>query len=87
MEKREIIIVETITVKNFPDEFSAIYESKGVWNEVKNFFLEVDENTTKWVSENEFRCSGYMKLFAFLMPGLFKKESLKYLKYFAENNN
>ena len=27
--------METITVKNFPDEFSAIYEAKGVWNEVK----------------------------------------------------
>ena len=66
MGKREVIMVETITVRNFPDEFSAIYEAKGVWNEVKNYFHEVDENTTKWVSENEFRCSGHMKLFAFL---------------------
>ena len=84
MEKREIIIVETITVKNFPDEFSAIYETKGVWNEVKNYFHEVDENTTKWVSENEFRCSGFMKLFALLLPGSFKEETMKYLNYFKE---
>ena len=84
MGKREIKMVETITVSNFPEEFSAIYEAKGVWNEVKNYFQEVDENTTKWVSENEFRCSGFMKLFAFLLPGSFKKESMKYLKYFKE---
>ena len=28
--KREIEMVETITVKNLPDEFSAIYEANGV---------------------------------------------------------
>ena len=82
--KREIEMVETITVKNLPDEFSGIYEAKGVWNEVKNFFYEVDENTTKWVSENEFRCSGFMKIIAFFMPGSFKKETMKYLEYFKE---
>ncbi len=84
MGKREIKMVETITVRNFPDEFSGIYEAKGVWNEVKNYFQEVDENTTKLVSENEFRCSGFMKLFALLLPGSFKKETMKYLKYFKE---
>ena len=84
MGKREVKMVETITVRNFPDEFSAIYEAKGVWNEVKNYFHEVDENTTKWVGENEFRCNGFMKLFALLLPGSFKKETMKYLKYFKE---
>ena len=82
--KREIEMVETITVKNLPDEFSGIYEAKGVWNEVKNYFYEVDKNTTKWVSENEFRCSGFMKIIAFFMPGSFKKETMKYLEYFKE---
>ena len=84
MGKREIEMVETITVKNLPDEFSGIYEAKGVWNEVKNYFYEVDKNTTKWVSENEFRCSGFMKIIAFFMPGSFKKETMKYLEYFKE---
>jgi hypothetical protein len=90
MGKRDIEMIETITVKNLPDEFSGTYEAKGVWNEVKNFFYEVDEQTTKWVSENEFRCSGFMKIFIFLMPGSFKKETQKYLeqfKVFAEGNS
>ena len=82
--KREIEMVETITVKNLPDEFSGIYEAKGVRNEVKNYFYEVNKNTTKWVSENEFRCSGLMKIIAFFMPGSFKKETMKYLEYFKE---
>ncbi len=84
MGNREIEMIETITVKNLPKEFSGTYEAKGVWNEVKNFFYELDENSTKWVSENEFRCSGFMKIFAFLMPGSFKKETAKYLDQFKE---
>ena len=84
MGNREIEMIETITVKNLPDEFSGTYEAKGVWNEVKNYFHEMDENTTKWVSKNEFRCSGFMKVFAFFMPGSFKKETLKYLQQFKE---
>jgi len=84
MGKREIEMVETITVKNLPDEFSGIYEAKGVRNEVKNYFYKVDKNTNKWVSENEFRCSGFIKIIAFFMPGSFKKETMKYLEYFKE---
>ena len=84
MGKREIEMVETITVKNLPDEFSGIYEAKGVRNDVKNYFYKVDKNTTKWVSENEFRCSGFMKIIAFFMPGSSKKETMKYLEYFKE---
>ena len=80
MGRREIEMIETITVKNFPDEFSGTYEAKGVWDEVKNYFHELNENTTKWVSENEFRCSGFMKIFILLMPGSFKKETQKYLE-------
>ena len=32
MGKREIEMIETITVRNFPDEFSGTYEAKGVFN-------------------------------------------------------
>jgi len=82
MGKREIVMIETITVNKLPDEFSGTYEAKGVWNEVQNYFIEVDENVTKWKSVNEFEFSGFMKVMAFLMPGMFKKESCKYLKNF-----
>lgn len=82
MGKREIEMIETITARNLPDEFSGIYEAKGVWNENKNYFSEVDENTTKWTSEVDFQFSGFMKLIGMLMPGSFKKESCKYMENF-----
>lgn len=87
MGKREVEMTETITVKDLPREFSGTYEAKGVWNEVKNYFEVIDENTTRWRSVCHFEFSGFMKIMAFFMPGAFKKQSQKYLdqfKAFAE---
>lgn len=84
MGKREIEMIETITVRNLPHEFSGTYEAKGVWNEAKNFFIPLDEHRTLYKCENEFRFSGFMKIIGFLMPGAFKKESMKYLVQFKE---
>ncbi len=88
MGKREVEMVETITKKNLPEEFNFTYEAKGVWNEMKNSFIEVGPSETKWISHSEFRFSGFMKLIAFLMPGSFKKQSqlaLDRFKAFAES--
>lgn len=83
MGKREVILIETILKRNMPHEFHATYDAKGVHNIQKNYFKAIDENTTKWISESEFQFNGvFMKLMAFFMPGIFKKQSLKYLKDF-----
>ena len=87
MGSREIEMIETITVRNLPEEFSGTYEAKGVWNEVRNLFSE-KEGKTLWVSHNEFRCTGFMWFIALIFPGTFRKQSQKYLddfKKFAEN--
>jgi len=84
MGKREIKMIETILIRKLPDEFTGTYEAKGVWNRVKNTFTEPSDGTTIWVSENEFKFKGFMKLMAALMPGTFKKQSYKYLEYFKE---
>lgn len=87
MGSREIEMIETITVRNLPAEFSGTYEAKGVFNIVSNKFQSVGENKTRYISEQEFQFSGFMKLIGFLMPGTFKKQSMKYLqdfKNFAE---
>lgn len=86
--KRDIEMVETITRRNLPDEFSGTYETKGVKNWINNRFEETPDGSTRWISENEFRFTGYMKLFGFFMPGAFKKQSYQYMtlfKKFAEN--
>jgi len=88
MGKRNVVLVETILKNNFPEEFHATYDAKGVHNVQRNYFHEVNANKTKWVSESEFEFAGFgMKLMGFLMPGAFKKQSMKYLidfKNFAE---
>ena len=88
MGKREFTMVETILKQNFPDELHTTYDTEGVVNIQHNFF-EDKEGKTIWKSDNEFKFSGLgMKLMGFLMPGAFKKQSMKYLedfKSFAEN--
>lgn len=89
MGKRRIEMIETIEKRNLPDEFSGTYEAKGVFNRVVNRFIPVSENKTRYVAENEFQFSGFMKIMGWIMPGAFKKQSQKYLdmfKEFAENH-
>ncbi len=85
--KREIEMIETITVRNLPEEFTGTYEAKGVFNVVKNSFTELSGKRTHYATENEFRFTGIMRLIAPLMKGAFKKQSLKYqndFRRFAE---
>jgi carbon monoxide dehydrogenase subunit G len=84
MGKREIEMVGTITTRNLPDEFSGTYEAKGVFNIVKNKFIATGENKTNYIAEHEFQFSGMMTLMGALMPGAFKKQSMKYLEKFKE---
>jgi uncharacterized membrane protein len=89
MGKRNIEMIETVTVRNLPHEFSGTYEAEGVMNVVKNYFKPLPGNKTSYITEQEFQFKGFMKFIALLMPGAFKKQSMKYLsnfKNFAENN-
>lgn len=89
MGKREMEMIETITTRNLPHEFSGTYETNGVFNTVKNKFSKVSETRTKYITENEFQFKGFMKILAFLMPGAFKNQSMKFMqafKAFAEKS-
>ncbi len=89
MGKRELVLIETILKNKLPDEWHATYDTKGAHNIQKNYFIDLEDGRTKWRSESEFQLSGFMmKLMAFLMPGAFKKQSMKYatdFKAFVEN--
>lgn len=82
MGNREIEMIETVTVRNLPQEFSGTYEADGVFNIVKNYFVPIDENRTKYISEQEFQFKGFMKIMGWLMPGMFKKQSQVFLENF-----
>ena len=81
-------MIETVTKNELPNEMSGTYETKGVFNIISNRFEEVSEKQTRWVSENEFQFSGFMKLMGIFMKGAFPKQTLKFMtqfKTFAEN--
>jgi len=89
MGKREMTLIETIITNDFPHAIHASYDTKGVHNIQKNFFDELDTDKTRWRSESEFKFNSFgMKVMGFLLPGMFKKQSKKYMedfKNFAEN--
>lgn len=82
MGKREIEMIETITENGLPSSMSSTYETKGVFNIISNRFEEISEKQTRWVSENEFQFSGFMKLMGIFMKSAFPKQTLKFMQQF-----
>ncbi|WP_103864335.1 SRPBCC family protein [Aquimarina sp. I32.4] len=88
MGKRKIEMVETITLLDLPAAIHLTFDAKNIYNIQENYFEELVNGHTKWISKNEFKFSGFMKIMGFLMPGAFKKQSYSYMKdfkAFAEN--
>ncbi len=84
MGKREVDIIETITVRNLPYELSASYEAKGIYHEGKNYFTPLGGHKTLYKTTNSYEMTGFWKLMGILMPWYFKKESMKYMLRFKE---
>lgn len=82
MGKRRMEMIETITVRDLPKEFSGTYDAPGVHNIVINRFQAQADGTTLYIVDNTFHFKGFMKVIGFLMPGAFKKQSYKYLEQF-----
>jgi carbon monoxide dehydrogenase subunit G len=72
MGKREIEMIETVIARDLPSNFSGTYEANGVKNIVRNEFIPIDENNTRYITHQEFQFSGFMKLMGWFMPGAFK---------------
>ena len=87
--KRKMELIETILVKNLPEEFSGTYEHKHMDNSVKCNFIALSESKTRldyYVDYIKYKAF-IPKLMAFLMPGMAKKYTQKWLdqfKAFAE---
>jgi hypothetical protein len=87
MGNRRIEIVETVARRALPDEYDAIFETKGMWNLERNRFIADGSARTRWIATSEFRMTGFMRLLGLLMPGAFRKQSQQHLedfKAFAE---
>jgi uncharacterized membrane protein len=87
VKNRELVLLETILENNLPRNMKMSYETDGVLNIANNRFESINENRTKFISEQEFQMKGKMKIIAFLMARAFKKHTRKNLndfKTFAE---
>lgn len=81
--KRKMEITETITKRNFPKEFHAIYNTKGMHNIQQNFFRVTQKKYTEWLCESEFLpTTFFMRVMLLVMPNAFKKQTLKYMTSF-----
>jgi len=79
---RKVDMVETVIVRNFPDEFSALCEAKNVKDWAVNRLCEVEGGKTRWVMDNEFKMGGLMAIAALFMRATFPKQTLKDMKRF-----
>jgi hypothetical protein len=82
-------MLETITSRNKPEEFSGTYEMKGTKNIIKNRFTDLGEGKTKWELESEFEFGGIFKLISPFMKGMIVKRTktdMSRFKDFVEGN-
>ena len=86
--KGDLVMTESITQRNLPDEFHLSYIARGVFNEVYNYFSEPEPGITLWKMKNIFRFRGTM---AFMIPFMKKAFiqnthlSMERFKAFAES--
>jgi len=81
--KRKFELIETITKRDFPDEFHGTYSTEAMHNIQENYFEDTINGHTKWISVSEFKPTNFtMRAMIFLMPRAFKKQSKTYMKDF-----
>jgi len=81
---KKMQISETILEQNLPGQIKFAFQSPMGYNEVEMLFEQLSDNSVKQTNNTYFELKGFMKVFGFLMKGMFKKQSLKYLTAFKE---
>ena len=84
---KEMKISETILEENLPEQIKFGYQSSMGYNEVEMMFEETPDGNTKQINNSYFELKGFMKVMGFLMKGMFKKQTMKFLtgfKVYAE---
>lgn len=86
---KRIEMQEKILENDLPFSYKASYEAQGVTNIVCNTFEIINENTTLWIQESEFKFKNFaVKTFSKLVISLFKiisQSTLDNFKEFIEN--
>jgi len=87
--KRKMELTESVTHRKDNHSIHFNFDTKMMYNVQQNFFEIIDDDTTKWISHNQFLPRNFTsRIMLFLMPKAFKKQSKKYLvnfKNYVEN--
>jgi hypothetical protein len=83
-KKKEMKISETILEQNFPHQIKFAYTSPMGYNEVEMIFEQLTDHSVKQTNHSYFQFKGFLKLISFMMKGMSKKQSLKYMNAFKE---
>ena len=86
--KGDLVMTEIITTKRLPEQIHMTYRSRGLYNEVENWFTEKEPGITLWRTENFFRFRGVMMLMVPFMKQAFIHNTILNMdrfKLFAEN--
>jgi hypothetical protein len=81
--KGDLEMTEVITRRSFPEEFHCTYKSRGVYNEMYNYFEE-DGDKTLWRTVSVFKFGGLMAFMAPFMKAAFIKNTLLNMERFKE---
>ena len=81
---REVVLIETITSRNEPEEFSGTYAAPGVNNSIHNRFVALNAGQTRWIMETEFHFQSWMKLLTPFMKGMLRKRTAANVQIFKK---
>ena len=81
--KRKMVIIETVTLRNIPNEFHKTYSTNDVDKIKQNHFEELENGSTKWTSTCELLPLNFrMRTMLWMMPKAFEKQSNQYMTDF-----
>ena len=82
--KRDMELMETITVNRLPDLFESSYRHKHMDNTMKCKFVALNDNLTRYEFEYTRVSWVLPKLMAILFPSVYRKQGEKWMKQFKE---
>lgn len=72
-DEGEIIFTQTITSRKEPEEMTATWSNSYGQNVMRNQFIQLAANQTRWIIESDISLSGMFKFLAPALEGLLKK--------------
>ena len=83
MNNREVVLIETVTRRNLPENFDGTYDSEHATTSVHNRFTKKGRQTL-WTIETEFKFQGLIKIVAWMFRGALRKQTEQFMRLFKE---